>query len=180
VRRLLVAAPAALLLLTACAASDPVAERRSAVAAITGAANDGDVDGVRDEVSDLLSVLREQVANEDLDRAEADRLRAIAEHGGMERSKDRRRTTHVIRQSRLARFYMVPYRTGWHLAHHVDMGVPWRNLPRLHDELVASGWLVLDIQYPSYRAFWKACSAGSARSEAAAPHAAASSFLDFS
>jgi len=110
----------------------------------------------------------------------SNRLRAIAEHGGMERSKDRRRTTHVIRQSRLARFYMVPYRTGWHLAHHVDMGVPWRNLPRLHDELVASGWLVPDIQYPSYRAFWKACSAGSARSEASAPHGAASSFLDFS
>ena len=27
---------------------------------------------------------------------------------------------------------MVPYNTGWHLAHHVDMGVPWRNLPELH------------------------------------------------
>ena len=69
----------------------------------------------------------------------SNRLRAIAEHGGMERSADRRRTTHVIRQSRLARFCMVPYHTGWHLAHHVDMGVPWRNLPRLHDELVAVG-----------------------------------------
>ena len=69
----------------------------------------------------------------------SNRLRAIAEHGGMERSPDRRRTTHVIRQGRLARFCMVPYNTGWHLAHHVDMGVPWRNLPRLHDELVRSG-----------------------------------------
>ena len=79
----------------------------------------------------------------------SNRLRAIAEHGGMERSADRRRTTHVIRQSRLARFFMVPYHTGWHLAHHADMGVPWRNLPRLHDELVASGWLTPDIEYPS-------------------------------
>ncbi len=69
----------------------------------------------------------------------SNRLRAIAEHGGMERSADRRRTTHVIRQTPLARFCMVPYHTGWHLAHHVDMGVPWRNLPRLHDELVAVG-----------------------------------------
>ena len=68
----------------------------------------------------------------------SNRLRSIAEHGGMVRSKDRRMTTHVIRQSRLARFWMVPYNTGWHLAHHVDMGVPWRNLPRLHDELVRS------------------------------------------
>ena len=78
----------------------------------------------------------------------SNRLRAIAEHGGMERSSDRRRTTHVIRQRPLARFLMVPYHTGWHLAHHVDMGVPWRNLPALHAELVRSGWLLPDVEYP--------------------------------
>ena len=93
----------------------------------------------------------------------SNRLRAIAEHGGMERSSDRRRTTHVIRQTPLARFCMVPYNTGWHLAHHVDMGVPFRNLPRLHRELVASGWVTPDVEYPSYRAFWKACSSGAPR-----------------
>lgn len=90
----------------------------------------------------------------------SNRLRSIAEHGGMVRSKDRRLTTHVIRQSRLARFWMVPYNTGWHLAHHVDMGVPWRNLPRLHDELVRSGWVTEEITYPSYRAFWRAATVG--------------------
>lgn len=90
----------------------------------------------------------------------SNRLRAIAEHGGMVRSRDRRLTTHVIRQSRLARYWMVPYNTGWHLAHHVDMGVPWRNLPRLHDELVRSGWVTEAIEYPSYRAFWRAASSG--------------------
>ncbi len=95
------------------------------------------------------------------------RLRAIAEHGGMERSKDRRRTTHVIHQSLLARYWMVPYHTGWHLAHHVDMGVPWRNLPRLHDELVRSGWVVPEIEYPSYWAFWRACSSGVPREKGA-------------
>jgi len=93
----------------------------------------------------------------------SNRLRSIAEHGGMMRSKDRRLTTHVIRQSRLARFWMVPYNTGWHLAHHVDMGVPWRNLPRLHDELVRSGWVTEAIEYPSYRAFWRAASSGTPR-----------------
>jgi fatty acid desaturase len=81
------------------------------------------------------------------------RIRAVAEHGGMTRSKDRRETTHVIRQTLLARMWIVPYNTGWHLAHHVDMGVPWRNLPRLHDELVAAGWVTPDLEYPSYRAF---------------------------
>ena len=43
------------------------------------------------------------------------------------------------RQSWLARFWIVPFNTGWHLAHHVDMGVPWRNLPALHRELVDVG-----------------------------------------
>ena len=88
----------------------------------------------------------------------SNRLRAIAEHGGMMRSKDRRMTTHVIRQGRLWRFWMVPYNTGWHLAHHVDMGVPWRNLPKLHAELERSGWVTDAITYPSYWAFWRAAS----------------------
>ncbi len=88
------------------------------------------------------------------------RLRSIAEHGGMGRSKDRRETTHVVRQTWIARFWMVPFNTGWHLAHHVDMGVPFHNLPRLHDELVSSGWVTPDITYPSYRALWRALSSG--------------------
>ncbi len=95
----------------------------------------------------------------------SNRLRAIAEHGGMMRSDDRRETTHVIRQSLLARYWMVPYHTGWHLAHHVDMGVPWRNLPALHEELVASGWVTPAIEYPTYRAFWRAASSGTGVSQ---------------
>jgi fatty acid desaturase len=83
------------------------------------------------------------------------RLRAIAEHGGMARSQDRRATTHVVRQSWLARFWMVPYNTGWHLAHHADMGVPFQNLPRLHAELVASGWVTEQIEHRSYLALWR-------------------------
>jgi fatty acid desaturase len=87
------------------------------------------------------------------------RLRSIAEHGGLERSADRRRTTHhVARQSWLARFWMVPLNTGWHLAHHVDMGVPWRNLPRLHQELVDAGWVTPEYTYPTYSALWRALS----------------------
>jgi fatty acid desaturase len=90
------------------------------------------------------------------------RLRSIAEHAGMERSPDRRRTTHVVRQHWWARFWIVPYHTGWHLAHHVDMAVPWRHLPRLHDELVRAGWVTAELVYPSYTALWKALSARSA------------------
>ncbi len=91
------------------------------------------------------------------------RLRAIAEHGGMERSKDRRRTTHVVRQRPIARFFMVPYNIGWHLPHHVDIGVPWRNLPRYHRELAASGWVPDELEYPSYPALWRALAAGEER-----------------
>jgi fatty acid desaturase len=90
----------------------------------------------------------------------SNRLRAIAEHGGMTRSDDRRLTTHVVRQSLMARFWLVPYHTGWHLAHHVDPGIPWRNLPELHRELVDSGWVVEGLQYPNYRALWRALRSG--------------------
>ena len=88
------------------------------------------------------------------------RLRAIAEHGGMTRSDDRRLTTHHVRQRPLARFWMVPYNTGWHLAHHVDSGIPFRNLPRLHRELVEAGWVPPALEYPSYRALWRALASG--------------------
>ena len=53
------------------------------------------------------------------------------EHGGMRAGDDRRVTTHQVRQSWGARLWLVPYRTGWHLAHHVDMGMP-RDLARFH------------------------------------------------
>ncbi len=82
------------------------------------------------------------------------RLRAIAEHGGMTRSMDRRETTLAVRQTVLARLFMVPYHVGLHLAHHADMGVPCWNLPRLHQELRDSGWLPEGLVYPTYRSLW--------------------------
>ena len=84
------------------------------------------------------------------------RLRSIAEHGGMQRSKDRRQTTHSVRQHVLARFILVPYNIGWHLAHHVDSGVPFRNLPRLHRALTEAGYVDPSFEYPSYPAIWRA------------------------
>ena len=82
------------------------------------------------------------------------RIRAIAEHGGMTRSGDRRRTTHHVHQSLAARMVMVPFSVGYHLAHHVDMTVPYRNLPRLHRALVADGY-VGDLEWPTYRSLWR-------------------------
>ncbi|HET9611458.1 MAG TPA: fatty acid desaturase [Acidimicrobiales bacterium] len=94
------------------------------------------------------------------------RLRAIAEHAGMTASQDRRLTTHHVRQSWPARCLIVPFNTGWHLAHHVDMGVPWRNLPRLHRELVDAGWVTDAIVHPGYRALWRALRARPAAADA--------------
>lgn len=92
------------------------------------------------------------------------RLRAIAEHGGLEASSDRRATTHHVRQSLAARIWIVPFHTGWHLAHHVDMGIPWRNLPAFHAELERAGYVPEGLTYPSYRALWRAqCSGVSTR-----------------
>ena len=83
------------------------------------------------------------------------RLRSIAEHGGMMQSPDRRETTHSVVQHLGARSFLVPYWIGWHLAHHCDSGVPMRHLPRFHRELIASGYIAADLEYPSYRALWR-------------------------
>jgi fatty acid desaturase len=83
------------------------------------------------------------------------RLRSIAEHGGMQRSKDRRLTTHTVRQLPLARFFIVPHRIGWHLAHHVDSGIPMANLPKVHAELRRARYVTDELEYPSYLALWK-------------------------
>jgi fatty acid desaturase len=88
------------------------------------------------------------------------RLRAIAEHGGMNESSDRRETTHTVRQHPVARFALVPYHIGWHLPHHVDAGVPMRALPRYHRALVEAGYVTPDLEYRSYPALWRALRSG--------------------
>ncbi len=60
----------------------------------------------------------------------------------------------------------MPYNTGWHLAHHVDSGIPWRNLPRLHAELVDAGWVGEGLEYPGYLALWRALASRPASSPA--------------
>ena len=85
------------------------------------------------------------------------RLRALGEHGGMSAAGDRRLTTHNVVQHPVARFWFVPYNTGWHLAHHVDMGIPFRQLPAFHAELAASGYVNDAMTFPSYTALWRAC-----------------------
>ncbi len=88
------------------------------------------------------------------------RLRSIAEHGGMQRSKDRRLTTHSVKQSPVARFFLVPFHIGWHLAHHVDAGVPMAHLPQLHAELRRAGYVNDGLEYDNYTSLWRKLSSG--------------------
>jgi fatty acid desaturase len=92
------------------------------------------------------------------------RLRSVAEHGGLMASDDRRIATHSVEQHWSARFFLVPFNIGYHLAHHVDAGVPFRNLPKYHQMLVDSSFVNVGgnggndrgYQYPNYRSLWSA------------------------
>ncbi len=84
------------------------------------------------------------------------RLRSIAEHGGMTRSPDRRETTHHVEQHWLPGLVMTPFNVGYHVAHHVDSGVPFRNLPTLHRALHDAGYFDGVTVWPNYRSLWKA------------------------
>ena len=100
------------------------------------------------------------------------RLRSVAEHGGLMASDDRRIATHSVQQHWTAQFFLVPFNIGFHLAHHVDAGVSFRNLPKYHQMLVDSSYINVPVngkdghgkvpgngrgyQYPNYRSLWSA------------------------
>jgi fatty acid desaturase len=84
------------------------------------------------------------------------RLRSVAEHGGLMASDDRRVATHSVQQHWTARFFLVPFNIGFHLAHHVDAGVPFRNLPKYHQMLIDSSYINVEYENPNYRSLWSA------------------------
>ena len=94
------------------------------------------------------------------------RLRSIAEHGGMDASPDRRATTHTVRQTWWSRSVLVPFNIGWHLAHHVDAGISMRHLPRYHRALCDAGYVTPELEYHDYRALWRALRRGTRASAA--------------
>ena len=83
------------------------------------------------------------------------RLRAIAEHGGMQASPDRRETTHSVRQhlagpahDRAVQHGLAP-RPSRRLRH------PDPQAPALHAELVRAGYVQPGLEYRSYPALWQ-------------------------
>ena len=67
------------LLLAGCGGSDPADDRREQVAALTGAANERDADGVRQRADALLSTVADQRERQEISAGEADRLIALAQ-----------------------------------------------------------------------------------------------------
>lgn len=63
------------------------------------------------------------------------RIRALAEHAGMERSNDMFRNTRTTRAGILARLFVAPFRVNYHLEHHAMASVPWFRLKRMHEML---------------------------------------------
>jgi len=82
----------------------------------------------------------------------------------MLKSDDRRLTTHNVRQHLLARFWFVPT-TPVGTWPHVDMGVPWHNLPAYHRELQSAGYVTADITFENYFQLWRSATALSRSSQ---------------
>lgn len=69
-----------------------------------------------------------------------------------------------VAQHWLACFFLVPFNIDFHLAHHADAGVPFRNLPRYHRMLHESGYVTSEYEYPTYRSLWRRLSSQTAAS----------------
>ena len=69
------------------------------------------------------------------------RIRAIAEHGVLERTDDYFRNTRTVIARWFERMTVAPHFVNYHLEHHVLMNAPSYKLPKLHRILKERGWL---------------------------------------
>ena len=83
----------------------------------------------------------------------------------MERSPDRRATTHNVRQSLLGPLLDRPLQHRLAPGPPRRHGRPWRNLPAFHAELERAGYVTDAITYKSYWALWKALSSADETTE---------------
>ena len=60
------------------------------------------------------------------------RIRSIAEHGCLPRSRDMFLNTRTTRAGWLARMTVAPVHVNYHLEHHVMASVPYYRLPQMH------------------------------------------------
>jgi fatty acid desaturase len=63
-------------------------------------------------------------------------IRSVAEHFGDLAYEDDLSSSRTVMPSLLERFLIAPHHVGYHLEHHLYPGVPYYNLPKLHQLLM--------------------------------------------
>lgn len=75
------------------------------------------------------------------------RIRSMAEHACLERSRNTLRNTRSTRAGFIARAFVAPIRVNYHIEHHLMASVPYFRLPHMHQLLLERGHVP---QPPSY------------------------------
>ncbi len=63
-------------------------------------------------------------------------IRSVAEHFGELAYENDLNSSRTVKPSLIERFLIAPHNVGYHLEHHLYPGVPYYNLPKLHDMLM--------------------------------------------
>lgn len=63
-------------------------------------------------------------------------IRSVAEHYGELAYDNLLNSTRTVKTTFLERFFIAPHQVGYHLEHHLYPGVPFYNLPKLHQLLM--------------------------------------------
>lgn len=63
-------------------------------------------------------------------------IRSVAEHFGSLTYDNLLTSTRTVKTPLIERFFIAPHHVGYHLEHHLYPGVPYYNLPKLHDLLM--------------------------------------------
>lgn len=63
-------------------------------------------------------------------------IRSVAEHFGELAYDHLLTSTRTVKPNLIEKFFLAPHQVGYHLEHHLYPGVPFYNLPKLHQELM--------------------------------------------
>lgn len=78
------------------------------------------------------------------------RIRAMAEHSMVEDSTDPLRNTRTTYANWFERMFFAPFNVNYHLEHHMMMGVPSYNLPKMHRLIKERGFYEVGLLEKNY------------------------------